>query len=179
MKLNLGCGTSRFPGFINIDINKDLEPDFIVDLGKDNLPFESSTIDEIWCCHTLEHIVKKYHENLFLEIHRVLKLKSKLYLTFPEFSRCVDNWKINYKGQKDFWEATIFGRQTTRWDSHVCITEGKDISQRLTNFGFAVTTCVPESDNEPYNTLIAASKVRRIETRETVIAKEILKCQVE
>jgi SAM-dependent methyltransferase len=68
-KLNIGAGVTYIPGFINIDF--DQKADISIDLGKDKLPFETSSIDLIFSYHTLEHIP----DYLFAlsEIYRVLK----------------------------------------------------------------------------------------------------------
>jgi hypothetical protein len=56
MKINLGSGYKRFDGFINVDSNQQCKPDYVVDLEKDKLPFEDSSVDEIKAHHILEHI---------------------------------------------------------------------------------------------------------------------------
>lgn len=77
MKLNIGSGLTRMEGFINVDRVQCTDEkgnqytDIICDIEKEPLPFEDSSIDEIACFETLEHI-----ENLIFvmnEMWRVLK----------------------------------------------------------------------------------------------------------
>src|SRR5437899_9598237 len=64
MKLNLACGRHKIPGWVNIDISPQVEPDVVGDLLK--FPWEfgvndmfyvlNSSIEEIFCSHFVEHI---------------------------------------------------------------------------------------------------------------------------
>lgn len=173
LPVNLGCGSNKIEGFINIDINPEFNPDYIIYLGIENLPFENESVEELWCCHTIEHIPKIRHEKLILEVQRVLKKSGHVTFSYPEFLKCVTNWKTNFQGKKDFWEATIFGRQTTKWDSHVCAMHTPDFIPFVQNLGLKYMTHLEESKEEPYNTLIKFSKLRNLESRESVISREI------
>lgn len=54
VKLNLGCGTARLPGFINVD--KFGSPDQITDLEQFPWPWETNSVLEIKLFHVLEHL---------------------------------------------------------------------------------------------------------------------------
>lgn len=58
MKLHIGCGGTRLPGFVNIDVNPDCQVDVVMDLPKDSLTrqFGENSVDEIYSCHALEHM---------------------------------------------------------------------------------------------------------------------------
>jgi len=56
MKLNIGSGIKRFPGFVNIDSDPNCSPDYVMQLGKDIFPFEDNTVDEVIAHHVFEHI---------------------------------------------------------------------------------------------------------------------------
>jgi len=86
IKLNLGAGKTRIPGFINIDISS--RADISLNLSVDRLPYESDSVELIFTYHTLEHI----QNYLFAlsEIHRVLKnggilLVGVPYVTLTEY----------------------------------------------------------------------------------------------
>lgn len=173
LQVNLGCGLNKIEGWQNIDVNSEFKPDYVINLGTELLPFENNSVDELWCCHTIEHIEKKNHEHLLLEIQRVLKRAGHVTFSYPEFLKCVIRWQNNYQGRKDFWEATIFGRQTTEWDRHVCIMNTTDFIPFVQNLGLKYITHLEESKEESYNTLIEFFKSRNIESRETVLNREI------
>jgi predicted SAM-dependent methyltransferase len=72
MKINIGGGLKRFDGFLNVDADTLSNPDFVVDLNKDLLPFDDNTIEEIKAHHILEHIGDGFL-SLMQEIYRVCK----------------------------------------------------------------------------------------------------------
>ena len=72
MKINLGSGTKRFPGYLNIDNDIGSKPDFVVDLEKDPLPFEDNSIDAVIAHHILEHLGDGFF-HCIKELYRVCK----------------------------------------------------------------------------------------------------------
>ena len=46
MKLNLGCGYNKYPGYVNVDHDANCSPDIVADL-EGRLPFDDSSVDEI------------------------------------------------------------------------------------------------------------------------------------
>lgn len=72
LKINIGGGLTRFEGFLNLDIDSNSNPDFIVNLETDTLPFEDNSVDEVKAHHVLEHIGQGYF-HLLQELYRVCK----------------------------------------------------------------------------------------------------------
>lgn len=83
MKLNIGCGTEKREGFINIDINPDVYPDKIVNIEK-GLPFKNRSIDYILCLQILEHV--RNLDFVMSEIHRVSNLHTKIIIEVPYYN---------------------------------------------------------------------------------------------
>ena len=71
MKLNIGSGYKRFDGFLNIDDDPLVNPDYTVNLEEAHLPFEDNTVEEIRAHHILEHI--RNFIPLMQEFYRVCK----------------------------------------------------------------------------------------------------------
>lgn len=71
MKLNIGSGYKRFDGFLNVDDDILVNPDFVVNLEEAKLPFEDNSVEEIKAHHVLEHI--KNFIPLMQEFYRVCK----------------------------------------------------------------------------------------------------------
>lgn len=70
MKLNLGGGYKRYDSYINIDIDPSCKPDYVIDLEKDTLPFNDSTVSEVKAHHILEHLGEGFFHCL-QELYRV------------------------------------------------------------------------------------------------------------
>lgn len=72
IKINLGSGLTRYEGFVNVDDNTLVEPDYLVNLDDVNvrLPFEDNSVDEVKAHHILEHIGAGFIP-LMKELYRV------------------------------------------------------------------------------------------------------------
>lgn len=69
-KLNLGCGLKKLDGFLNIDIDKNVNPDKVIDLESGKLPFKDNSVDEVIANYVLEYIGDGFLD-LLKEIYRV------------------------------------------------------------------------------------------------------------
>ena len=85
IKLNLGCGEKRIPGFINVD--KFGTPDVNHDLESFPWPWESNSVSEIVLIHVLEHLGKEteVYFGIFKEMYRVCKNKAKIRIIVPHY----------------------------------------------------------------------------------------------
>jgi predicted SAM-dependent methyltransferase len=72
MKINIGSGTSKLSGYITIDYDSNTNPDYIINLEKDILPFKNNTVDNVVAHHILEHLGEGYFHCL-QELYRVCK----------------------------------------------------------------------------------------------------------
>ena len=85
IKLNLGCGEKRIPGFINVD--KFGTPDINHDLESFPWPWESNSVSEIALIHVLEHLGKdtEIYFGILKEMYRVCKNKAKIRIVVPHY----------------------------------------------------------------------------------------------
>ena len=83
MKINLGCGRSPLPGWVNIDCSDLPEVDLVINLDQPHLriPLLDDSADEIFCSHTFEHIINILP--LMQELHRVAKVGAKATFRVP------------------------------------------------------------------------------------------------
>lgn len=70
MKINLGSGTARYDGFVNLDSYAGCKPDVVIDINTQDIPFKDNTITEVKAYHILEHIGTGFM-NLISELYRV------------------------------------------------------------------------------------------------------------
>jgi predicted SAM-dependent methyltransferase len=157
LKLNIGSGTEKVEGFLNVDAEPSTNPDILCDITKTKLPIKSGRVDEIIFFHCIEHISKRLHPHVFTEMWRVLKPGGDLFVSYPEFTKCVDNWQKNYKGMKEFWEHTLYGLQRYPSDFHVAIMHTPDFKDFLLDCGFVDIKSCPEP-KDWWNTVVAAKK---------------------
>jgi len=170
MKLNLGCGFSKLPGFINVDIDPDLNPDLVVDILKP-FPWEPNSVEQIVLYHTIEHIKEDQHLSLFARIYEVLCVGGLFVLAYPEFERCATNWLINHRGKREFWKHTIYGRQLSPYDYHIALMNTPELLETLESIGFK---CEARPDEQaPYNTVLKATKGTPLPTYEDVVRTDI------
>lgn len=174
LKLNLGSGTTKLDGFVNIDTEPSVNPDKVCNFIKDALPYKDNTVNEVALFHTIEHISKMYHSKILNEIWRVLKPGGTFILSYPEFLNCVHNWKNNHRGLKTFWEATIYGRQLYPSDFHVCIMHTPDFTEVLQDCGFININSKPEPV-EAYNTVVVCTKSSKVPKYEDLIRSDMKK----
>ena len=74
IKIDIGCGFHKKPGFIGIDINPDCNPDHCLDLSRDKLPFKDNSVDEVYSYNAFEHIQNLDYDFLLeRELYRVCR----------------------------------------------------------------------------------------------------------
>lgn len=160
LKLNLGCGSTKLEGYVNVDLEASCNPDLVFDFTKLYLPYEPDSVDEIVMFHTIEHIPKTHHVQILDGFWKVLKPGARLILSYPNFWECAQNWKNNYKGDRDFWHRTLYGRQLYPSDFHVCAMDPTELEVLLRDLGFI--NCLSHKEPvEDYNSITSAVKGTR------------------
>ena len=117
------------------------------------------------------NIQKKFHQPLFLEINRILKDGGIFYLSYPEFSVIARNWLDNKKGNREFWEATIYGRQAYPNDYHLCAIDSVELKLKLEMCGFRDIAWRAEPSG--YNTILKAAACGLPKTVERLIYDDL------
>lgn len=158
MKLNIGCGTSKLEGYINIDFDPQFKPDMVLDIRED-LPFGDAEIDEIISTHLIEHIEYPLWHGVFKEFYRVLKPEGKLLLEYPEFGVITKYFLTNHQGRRDFWRAVIYGGQQVKGDYHVSPVVTSLLIQKLALWGFKELRRVDA--REDYNSILIGKRGER------------------
>lgn len=96
LKLNVGCGSVKFPGWVNIDI----EPgaDLVVDL-RNGLPLRDNNAEFIYNEHFIEHLAFEDGEKAVKEFYRVLKRGGVLRIATPELDYIIKKYVNDWKDQ--------------------------------------------------------------------------------
>ncbi|GMV82867.1 MAG: hypothetical protein AMXMBFR7_40510 [Planctomycetota bacterium] len=88
--LDIGCGNSKTPGAVGIDILPGPQVDIVHDLNKLPWPLEENRFDRIVCSHVLEHLNDLV--GVMNEIHRVSRHGASVELLTPHFSS-LNSWE--------------------------------------------------------------------------------------
>ena len=78
IKLDIGCGKRKEPGFIGLDIDPESDADVIASAL--DLPYKDETVNEIQSIHLVEHLTPSECQKFFSEIFRVLKKGGTAYV---------------------------------------------------------------------------------------------------
>lgn len=104
MKINLGSGTKRYPGYLNIDCDAGSNPDFVVNLETDTLPFDDNSIDGVICHHVLEHLGEGFF-HCIQELYRVCKHGTIIDIKVPHPNH--DTFKIDPTHRRPIYPHTL------------------------------------------------------------------------
>ncbi len=85
MKLNVGCGSKKLEGYLNVDKYAVGDPDMVMDAEITPWPFEDNTFDEVAFIHCLEHLGARTEVffGLIQELHRVCKPFANVLIVVP------------------------------------------------------------------------------------------------
>ena len=90
--------TDHKEGYIGIDRAKFNEHvNIVMNIETDRLPYDDSTVDEVYCAHVLEHVDRP--ELLIEEMKRVLKTGGLLHIVAPHYSHPNSHVPVH----KNYW----------------------------------------------------------------------------
>ena len=124
MKLNIGGGDAKIPGFTNIDRKQGQEAY--------PLPHESGSVDEIRASHILEHFGFEDALDALREWHRVLRPGGRIMVAVPDAELCVSLQDSDPK-----WMHYLMGGQTDENDFHKSAWSRDRLREYLMCAGFA------------------------------------------
>jgi hypothetical protein len=123
MRLNLGCGHDRKPGWVNVDKFAACGPDQQVDLETLPWPWSDGSADEVYMSHVLEHLgaSSEVYIGVMKELWRVCRAGATVtivvphprhddFLTDPTHVRAVtaDGLQLFSRKANDYWKAGGF-----------------------------------------------------------------------
>lgn len=93
IRVELGCGMKKPDGYIGIDIRPYKCVDYVLDLGKDRLPFDNDSVDEFRAQHLFEHFTSNGLFWCVEECWRCLKPSGELKIAVPKAG--TPGWFLN------------------------------------------------------------------------------------
>jgi SAM-dependent methyltransferase len=86
LRLNLGCGSKRIPGFLGIDIGEGSAVDVRMDVMDYLRSLPDRSVEAIYTRHFLEHVAGDTLRPLLQEIDRVLRPGGGIHIIVPHYS---------------------------------------------------------------------------------------------
>lgn len=130
MKLNAGCGKNKIEGYLNIDINPKVKPDYVMPLWDLDLPDES--FDEILSKQTIEHLGFFKTKYFLTESLRILKYEKFLIIETVDIE---ESFKLFLESKSSVDKERvlnwIFGSETKYMNHLYCFP--KDLLTNLLN----------------------------------------------
>lgn len=133
VKLNLGCFDKKLPGFVNVDIRQECNPDVVDDAFSLNT-FEDESVDLVYASHIYEHLPRDKARGALQTWFRVLKPGGILRLAVPDFDAIVRRYI--YTGDYNEIKCLLFGSQKHPFDFHYECYTYEYLKFKLESVGF-------------------------------------------
>lgn len=127
IRLNLGCGGSPLPDYVNVDMDslealrqRYPEQEFsdhlqIYDYDIFNLPYPDGIVDEVRADSLIEHLPFADEPRFFYEMKRVLRRGGLLRLATPDFEATVRAWLAAKDEWKEFYRNDPEAIRNKHW----------------------------------------------------------------
>lgn len=102
IRLDLGCGSNKKPGFIGVDIAEFPGVDCVADL-RQGLPYEADSVAEIHSSHFFEHLEWPERVALFNDIYRVLVVGGTAQIITPDWAHACMYGDPTHKSPMSGW----------------------------------------------------------------------------
>ncbi len=121
LKLNLGCGYDKRPGYLNVDLNDFHSPDFVANIIEMN-EFPSCHYEEIVAQDILEHILREHVRKALFEWNRLLKMDGTIFIRTTWVNGIIQLLELPEHRAVPVQEGlihTLFGTQAYNGDYHL------------------------------------------------------------
>jgi SAM-dependent methyltransferase len=107
LKINFGCGwEQKLPGWLNVDLNPQANPDVLADLSKD-LPFSSESADFIFTEDFFVQLTVAQGKHFLRECRRILKPGGVMRLLTPDLEKFVRTYLEQPEWLVETWDITV------------------------------------------------------------------------
>lgn len=158
LRLNLGCGRSPLPGWVNVDSSALPGVDVVANLEKASLPFADDSVAEINASHVLEHIESSL--GLMQELHRVAKPGALATFRVP-YGSSDDADEDPTHVRRYFWSSWGYFSQPHYWRADYGYRGDWDAEEIVLIVG-------PEHEGKPWDEVLRAVQKGRNVVKEMV-----------
>jgi predicted SAM-dependent methyltransferase len=121
LRLNLGAGNQKVPGYFAIDVAGDV--DLLLELAREDLPFESGSIEAVACISAINYVSHQRAAELVAETFRVLRPGGVARFAVQDLRKLVDYYVRRDRGffeQKnpdgsERFEGQTYGDKFVAW----------------------------------------------------------------
>ena len=144
-KIHIGCGTVRFEGWINLDIESDNPMADVICDAREELPFENNSCSLVYNEHFLEHLTVEEGVSFLKECHRVLEPGGILRISMPSLEYIIDKYSSENWRDQDWltWKDFEFVKTRAeminisfRWWEHKWLYDQEELTRRLSEAGY-------------------------------------------
>lgn len=116
LRLHLGAGARKLPGYTSVDIRPEVDPDIVADIERLD-EFKNASAEVIYAAHVLEHIPRPHILTVLEEWRRVLRPGGTLRLSVPDFKVLAELYLYD---DVSMWRITgpLHGRQDYEANTH-------------------------------------------------------------
>ncbi len=86
LKLDIGCGKNKRPGFAGVDAIDFPGVDHVLDVRKTPWPFVADSVQEVYCSHFVEHLTGAERVGFFNELYRVMAWEATARVIVPSWT---------------------------------------------------------------------------------------------
>ena len=144
LKLNLGCGWDIRPGYLNVDMRPELDPDLVAEIEHLYM-LPSGRYDEIIAQDCLEHLPRE--SDALHEWTRLLNRGGVLWLRVPDITALSEMiLKARTVDEQERCLQYIYGSQNMKGDYHLSSFTSKILRKMLQEAGLVVEKIAPVHD---------------------------------
>ena len=132
--LNIGCGTKKLQGYINVDAVPNSNVDIVANDLK-AMPFDDNSADLVYMCHVLEHVKREDVILVIAEMWRILKPGGVLRVSVPGFDKLVNFYNNAGKCISSI-ELQLMGGQNHEYNFHYSIFNMRRLTGLFIEAGF-------------------------------------------
>lgn len=133
LRVNLGCGHLPLEDYLNVDQRELPGVDIVADAGA--LPFEASSVQEIFSAHVLEHFPQQYLRKLLPYWCGLLAPKGTFRAVVPDGEAMLAGI-ANGSYQFEHFREVLFGAQEYDGDFHFNLLTPDSLTELLKEAGF-------------------------------------------
>jgi predicted SAM-dependent methyltransferase len=143
--VNLGCGLTNHPKFINVDGYPHRHVHYINRIDRLKM-FLNDSVDLIYASHCLEHFKYRDIDRVLSEWNRVLRPGGILRLSVPDLDKLLAIYRDT--GNPDDIVEQLMGGQDNRYNFHYVLFNRKNLTNHLARSGFTdAREWIPGSDD--------------------------------